>query len=936
MRKQFYEKALPSQGVYCITGIRDKVVNNRFAETLDDLHTIIDEMVGEQLNVFVALSTFNNYSRKADNALYTRSFFIDLDVGDNKGYASKQHALEELNLFVDRTGLPPPVRVDSGTGIHAYWFFDDDIPTAEWKPYADKFKAFCRDNRMYIDPVVTGDSARILRCPDTYNYKTDPPTATRLLDQEFPQYSFKEFKEFLGEDVEVDIFAGVERGLDEDTLKIAKLDNFETLFQTIAENSLADQGCNQIKNILINSATLSEPLWHSGLSIARHCADWETAIHLMSEDHPGYNRETTIRKANETLDKPHSCKTFEDRNPGGCEGCPFRGKITNPLSIGRRLIEQPPLPEAVEADAVRQNEDTEAVPVFPAFLKPFVRGVNGGVYFVPPPKKDAEGKTHQDDPVCLSINDLYPTKRIYHRTQGESLLCRYVLPKDPPREFLLPLRNIASQEEMMKILADAGLITVKSDLPKMVAYWKKWAQYMQSINTAEQLRMQMGWTESKDAFVIGMREITSTGDIVPAAASPLVRNVAKLLVPNGTYERWKESANLLNTPSLEVHAFVMLCGFGSTLMHLTPTSGASISLVSEGSGHGKTGAMYAAISPWGNPKELSVQDKSSTDNGLQGRFLNLKNIPMGLDEATNADASELSTLIHKISQGKAKIRMQSSVNAERDVEETASMIAVFTGNTSIYDRIQNAKKAAQGEIARVLEFVLKKPKALQEDPTLGVHIFNGLRENYGHAGPEFIQYIYKVGLTHVAKLMRKWQVKFKQDFGDDSAYRFYDSMVTVAFTAGELCNEADILAYDLDRIYEETMAELIMIRDKTVKTVPADYKSILGEFINKNQHNFLVMKDGRVTSEPRMELVGRAEVDEGMRYISKTIFKQFLAERQVSVREFEFAMQKENILTFNSKKRLASGWKAGTNGPGIYVYGFKTDPKELIDESAED
>ena len=46
MLKQFYEKALPSQGVYCATGIDPltKRAVNKFAETLDDLFKHIDKM----------------------------------------------------------------------------------------------------------------------------------------------------------------------------------------------------------------------------------------------------------------------------------------------------------------------------------------------------------------------------------------------------------------------------------------------------------------------------------------------------------------------------------------------------------------------------------------------------------------------------------------------------------------------------------------------------------------------------------------------------------------------------------------------------------------------------------------------------------------------------------------------------------------------------
>ena len=44
MLKQFYEKVLPSQGVYCVAAIsQDGRVSNRFAESLGDLFDLINE-----------------------------------------------------------------------------------------------------------------------------------------------------------------------------------------------------------------------------------------------------------------------------------------------------------------------------------------------------------------------------------------------------------------------------------------------------------------------------------------------------------------------------------------------------------------------------------------------------------------------------------------------------------------------------------------------------------------------------------------------------------------------------------------------------------------------------------------------------------------------------------------------------------------------------
>ena len=52
-------------------------------------------------------------------------------------YALQVEAVEDLDHFLKVTELPPPVVIDSGNGIHAYWPFEEAVPIVEWKAYAD-------------------------------------------------------------------------------------------------------------------------------------------------------------------------------------------------------------------------------------------------------------------------------------------------------------------------------------------------------------------------------------------------------------------------------------------------------------------------------------------------------------------------------------------------------------------------------------------------------------------------------------------------------------------------------------------------------------------------------------------------------------------------------------------------------------------------------
>jgi hypothetical protein len=542
---------------------------------------------------------------------------------------------------------------------------------------------------------------------------------------------------------------------------------------------------------------------------------------------------------------------------------------------------------------------------------------------------DGDGVPIPKEPTIVSLYDIYPVKRIFSVSDGECLLMKAMLPNDPEREFLLPIKHVYALEKFKEVIASNGVLfnPGNKEVGYLMSYIIKWGQYLMNKSPAEVMRMQMGWTPNRESFVIGATEYLRDGKEVSSPTSPLCRGIAKHLAAAGTYEAWKEAANKLNTPSLELHAFTMLTGFGSALMDYTSTSGVTICLTGE-SGAAKTGALYAALSVWGNPKDLSVLE--ATENGMTGRYLGLHNIPFGLDEVGNILPKTLSQLIHKISQGKSKIRMQASVNAERDHEISASLVAIFTSNQSLYDKLVTLKKDPNGEVARLIELTVRKPEAFRNDSALGRDIFDQFRFNYGWAGPEFIKGVYQLGESGISKAVDKWCLRFKKNFGEDTAYRFYENVVSVAMTAGEITNAAGITQFDLERIYHKIVAEMVAIRDNVVKVNSVNYESILSDYINRNQTGILAFKDNKIVMEPRTSFVIRVENDSHTMYISKTEFDKYLHEMSISTKEFIFQIMALGIdidAGKSSVKRMSAGWKdVGKSTTRVYKIDLNTIP----------
>jgi len=952
---------LPSEGTYVITGINaenKKDVRQKYAESLEDAYTIIEDFKKKSpLNIYFALSTFEGFSRKAVDSIYIKSFFLDLDVGkEHNSYATKEEALAGLAQFLLNTRMPEPTIIDSGNGLHVYWILKEEIETKTWKPYAEGFKKLCVDHGLVIDPAVPADAARVLRVPYTMNYNVKegqaPIEVTFLNDIKL--FGLDELTPFFGSVQQESSFdlSQVKKGLDEETRKMLGLDNYEYVFQTIAFESLEGRGCNQIKWMLENAASCPEPLWKAGLSVAIRCVDGDTAIHTMSEEHPQYSHAETEKKARDCLQATwsYSCEAFENANPGGCTGCPHKGKISYPTHIGKRLrLAEPGTDDALIPDTrtseTRDLSDTEGKEnrtvqnkfpkefiTFPQFLYPFVRPVSGGVWYEPPSEHKKDGTVIKKDPVMILNQDFVPIKRLYSPQDGETLHMRLFLPHDGIREFILPMSAVYAPEKFKEFVARSGVLVTLTLIDKLRDYLVKWAQYLKQYQKADDMRMAMGWTDSTySSFVAGEVEINPGGRF-DCPVTPAARNVADKIHEAGSYDVWRKSANMLNQPNLEFHALGLLMGLGSPLMPFTNATGLMFSYCGK-KGAGKTAAMHAGLSVFGNPeKQKIVTLDGATINGLWNRASTLNSLLMGIDETSNADPKRLSDVIYKGSMNnQGKIREQSSYNVERKQREGSVNITLLTTNQSNKDKMFMAKGDPGGELRRLLEIDLFRHSGKMQD-SIGNEIFEPFNENYGHAGPMFIEYCYKLGIPEVDRIVKTWQTRLRQEFHDDTAYTFWNGGVSACLAAGQIAERAGIIALDYERIYGHLLEELHRLHDE-YNSAGVNFEDLLSEFLSINMNGILAFNESdKVSVEPRgKDLVARAEVTEGKVWIAKTAIKEFLHEKQINVSQFESELLKKGVmLNSKAKKKMAAGWKSAIGAMNLWCYEVKLDVSDVI------
>lgn len=900
---------LASDGYYCVVGIKNKVVKPFFYTAREDVDTKAAELVEAGFDVYFALAKFEtDINRKKENVKALKSFWVDIDCGEAKaevdpksgrpdGYIDQTTAIQELAKFCELVGLPIPLLVNSGRGIHAYWPLTRDVTRAEWEPVAERLAELCVTHNFYADRNVF-EAARILRIPGTLNFKEDPPLLVEVITESEP-IEFETFRDILGVKVKVELVGDLNYQKRELTDLGKQLqENIESSFFKIMRRSAEHNGCKQILSCYEDRETLSEPRWFNALSVAKFCRDADKAIHKLSAGHPDYDPSAVESKIKHILG-PHTCEQFEKNNPGGCEGCPFKDKISSPISLGKELATAEPDQEIEE----ESSPSNTAFPV-PAYPSPFARGKNGGIYFVP--DDDA-------DPKLVYEHDIYVTKRMRDPQDGEVfILCRH-LPQDGVEYFKVPATHMVDKKELQRIISSNGVLCREKPLELLLWMLIAMAKDLQIKQRAIHMRLQFGWADNDSKFIVGDREITVDG-IFHSPPSTMTQATAQHMVQKGSLDKWKEVFALYGRKGLEPNAFAALTAFGAPLLKFTGQKGAIINVIHSSSGTGKTTTLHMCNSVYGTPDRLYAV-KEDTLNAKIMRLGIMNNLPFTCDEITNTTAEEFSALAYSMSQGRGKDRVMSQSNQMRNNLTSWQTISLCSSNTSMYERMGTAKARADGEMMRLLEYKIDYCDAI--DTATAKQMFDHqLMENYGHAGDIY--------LTHLVNNMRDAidgvqaiQAKLDRELNITQRERCWSACVAANIAGGLLARQLGLIDWDMKAIYLWVAETLNKMRTQVVAPV-TDSIAFVGQFLNSHIQNMLVINDeadGRSKLvafpmvEPRQKLCVRFEPDTNLLFITVSEFKAECARLQCNYADIIDDLKNRGILTRVHNKRMAKGMK---------------------------
>jgi uncharacterized protein (DUF927 family) len=935
----FLNSVLPTQGTYCSVGIRSGVVKQSFHQTIADVDAVCGGLAAQGTDAYFALATFkDDTSRKADNAAFLRSFFLDLDCGTGKPYADQAAAAQALSIFISNTGLPSPIVANSGGGLHVYWPLTEDVEVSEWIPHAKSLKRLCAEHNLHADPAVTADCVRILRVPGTSNFKTGVARPVQIVAQGQPT-DLAVFTALLPA-APVDLSAAKRFGMDESSRDIAGGDFPKCVFSRVASRSLKDSGCAQIKHALTNAATLEEPLWRAALSIAVRCEDGAEAIHKMSKAHPGYTASNTEAKAAETKG-PYTCQWYKDNRAEGCKGC--KHTFSSPILLGRIVEESPVTDDQYVIEHEAEDDVPVSTTIIPAYPFPYFRGKNGGVF-----RKDRD-KDGEEMEIEIYPDDLYLTERFFDSNEndvgdGEMVGITLHMRRDGVRRFFAPVTVLFATDKLRDLLVRNGVVAYGKKLEVLMAYFASAIRKLQSQYAANRTRNQMGWTPDLLGFVVGELEYTASGvKLAPPASG--TRQLAAAFKPTGSLEEWKKIANFYDRPGLEPHALALFFGFGSPLLRLIEgnvVKGAMVHLKHNGSGSGKSTAQMVANSIFGHPDDLLMK-KEDTYASKMHMLGMVNSLIYTVDEITNEKAEVLSDMAYGFTSGRGKHRMESQSNKMRANHTVWCNITLTSGNASVTDVLQQYKSTADGELRRVLELSVPKYTGATKQEIDAV--FGKLNTNFGVAGPIYIEYVMS-HIDSVRALLANMQTKIDAELGLDQSDRFYSAILTCAFVGALISRRLQLHDIEISHVYQYALAAVNQVRASTKADIgdPTTVaQETLAAFINENVNNALVAPVAPIGGLPERPAVTpkgplRMRYDPETRELAIAVaeFRRFFAMRQVDVKDSITRLNQAKYMKHDGKSyptRLGAGAVGGLSGIAIRCYVFDGDAIG-IDETA--
>jgi hypothetical protein len=935
----FLQRVLPSAGFYVTTVINPDGRRQGFFSTVDELAKAVVGLDQRGNNTYFAISAFvEKGNRKQENVRATKVIALDVDCGDNKPYPTWKEGLAATGTFIQQMGLPKPLIIHSGNGLHVYWVLTEELESVRWKPLAEAMKAAAKDKGFEIDPAVPADSARVLRPVGTTNPKSG--TKVRMLIDAQPV-------------VVEQMAACLSAYMVAHPVSLPRSTSSSGLAQALqvqqdfppANATVIATKCQQIDWAVKNQGDVEEPFWYAMIGVAAHCQDPEPTAIAWSENHPGYNANETLRKLSHwktATTGPSTCKKFEELRPSGCKGCKFKDKVGTPARLGIQYLEVAPPTTAPDSAAID-------IPV----PRPFKR------------TSDGMKMTIDETDIDVCKFDIYPVSYGRDESLGyETVRYHWNRPHVGWQELVMRQALLTEgHRDFATVMADQGIVlTNRNQTGYFQIMLRSYMDELRQKRAMTNLYSTMGWKENFSQFVIGdtiLRRNTdgSVSEEAISLASGSSRMGHELWSTAGTLDAWVNFTSLLPKADLRAHMFALAVGLSGPLYAFTGLKGLTVSLYGP-TGGGKSLAQMWIQSIYGNPDKLHFAAKF-TQNSLFGRMGMYSHMPMTIDEVTMMDNREVGDFAYWVSQGRDKARMNRSAE-ERDAKTWAMPVVVST-NKSMNSKLVASGLDTDAQLARILEVSVPPSRLFTKDSTAGRKIYEFINTNYGHVGRAFITKLLELGETGVRAAIAQATADFHRKYGAQFSgeERYWEQAIILADLSAQLAKDWGLIAFEPTDGIEWVLAQVGAIR-RAVSEFKVDSFDLLTEYLNENSDATLTVTQTGTNKPiadfsriPRGELRVRFEMhrktngdmfSHGTVMLDRTHFRRWLANRGADYKTFMAELQDESVIaTPKSQKaylgkdspiKLGQSYVIGVNLTHPRLQGILSDAEQAIEDLA--
>jgi hypothetical protein len=313
----------------------------------------------------------------------------------------------------------------------------------------------------------------------------------------------------------------------------------------------------------------------------------------------------------------------------------------------------------------------------------------------------------------------------------------------------------------------------------------------------------------------------------------------------------------------------------------------------------------------------------------------MNNLPFTVDEITNTEPKDFSTLAYSMSQGRGPNRAKSQTNEMRLNNTTWQTLSLTSSNASFYEKLGIHKASPDGELMRLIEYQIEPSDII--DPHIAKQMFDHqLMENYGLAGDIYCNHLVGNLEESVSGLLAV-QAKIDREMRLTNRERFWSSTIASIITGGLISRNLNLHDYDMKAIYQWAVNDMLRDIRQDVAPPVSDVSGVIGSYVNRYMQNMLVVNDEvdqrtKMNTLPLMEPKGplliRYEPDTNKLFLAANEFRKDCVEAQIHYKDILKQLKAKGIYLGAAVKRRSKGMKMTT--PGVYALMFDCANSDFI------